>query len=276
MADAPDYWRVGYRHGPVVGWAVSRGRSPVRCPCCMCGCGSLAGVVFETVTTTIGGIFDTMVPGVPWVAAAELAPHPADQTQRRFIVMRKDNAIASSDVSGTPQQPTQADPAESALERYLAVIADADKSSPPAQHSAQGGPNVVSEVMTVGVVSAHGHDRGHDIGTALSGVLSRWRRLVGIGYHGQVPFERRFCWVCLCRLLRGAAHITTGDGIVFSHHNESPLCLVCRVWCQLSSRYPGHPRHHGVKDATDGSRDSLKHDTREGSAAAHAARADDR
>jgi len=63
MADAPDYWRVRYRHGPVVGWAVSRGRSPVRCPCCMCGCGSLAGVVFETVTTTIGGIFDTCVPG---------------------------------------------------------------------------------------------------------------------------------------------------------------------------------------------------------------------
>ena len=121
----------------------------------MCGCGSLAGVVFETVTTTIGGIFDTMVPGVLWVAAAELAPHPADHTQRRFIVMRKDNAIAGSDVSGTPQQPTQADPAESALERYLAVIADTDKSSPLAQHSAQGGPNVVSEVMTVGVVSAH-------------------------------------------------------------------------------------------------------------------------
>ena len=155
MAYAPDYGHVRYRHGSVVGWPVSRRCSPVICPRCMCGCGSLAGVVFETVTTTIGGIFDTMVPGVLWVAAAELAPHLADQTQRRFIVMRKDNAIAGSDVSGTQQQPTQADPAESALERYLAVIADADKSSPPAQHSAQGGPNVVSEVMTVGVVSAH-------------------------------------------------------------------------------------------------------------------------
>src|ERR1019366_6944888 len=155
MADAPDYWRVGYRHGPGGGWAVSRGRSPVRCPCCMCGCGSLAGVVFETVTTTIGGIFDTCVPEVLWVAAAELAPHPVDHRQRRFVVMRRDNAIASSDARGAPQQPTPADPAESALERYLAVIADADKSEPPAQHSAQVGPKVVSEVMTVGVVSAH-------------------------------------------------------------------------------------------------------------------------
>jgi len=121
----------------------------------MCGCGSLAGVVFETVTTTIGGIFDTCVPGVLWVAAAELAPHPVDHRQRRFVVMRRDNAIASSDARGAPQQPTPADPAESALERYLAVIADADKSEPPAQHSAQVGPKVVSEVMTVGVVSAH-------------------------------------------------------------------------------------------------------------------------
>jgi len=69
--------------------------------------------------------------------------------------MRRDNAIASSDARGAPQQPTPADPAESALERYLAVIADADKSEPPAQHSAQVGPKVVSEVMTVGVVSAH-------------------------------------------------------------------------------------------------------------------------
>ena len=69
--------------------------------------------------------------------------------------MRKDNATASSDASGTPHQPKQADPAESALERYLAVITGADKSGPTAQHAAQVGPKVVSDVMTVGVVSAH-------------------------------------------------------------------------------------------------------------------------
>jgi CBS domain-containing protein len=78
-----------------------------------------------------------------------------DHRQRRFIVMRKDNATASSDASGTLHQPRQADPAESALERYLAVIAGADKSGPTAQHAAQVGPKVVSDVMTVGVVSAH-------------------------------------------------------------------------------------------------------------------------
>src|SRR5450759_2442499 len=135
MACAPDYWRVRHLHGPVVGWPVSRPCSPVWCPRCMCGCESPASIAFATVTTTIGGSFDTSVPGVRWVTAVELAPHPAGHRQRRLIVMRKDNAIASSDASGTPQQQTQAEPAESALERYLAVISDADEPEPPAQHS---------------------------------------------------------------------------------------------------------------------------------------------
>ena len=155
MAYAPDYWRVRHLHGTVVGWPVSRRCSPVRCPRCMCGCESPASIAFATVATTIGGSFDTSVPGVRWVTAVELAPHPAGHRQRRLIVMRKDNAIASGDASGTPQQQTQAEPAESPLERYLAVISDADEPEPPAQHSARVGPKVVSEVMTSGVVAAH-------------------------------------------------------------------------------------------------------------------------
>jgi len=70
-------------------------------------------------------------------------------------VIRRDNATASIDANGARQQPTQADAAESALERYLAAIADADTPEPPAQHCAQAGLKVVSQVMTVGVVSAH-------------------------------------------------------------------------------------------------------------------------
>jgi CBS domain-containing protein len=69
--------------------------------------------------------------------------------------MRKDSAIGEGDPSATSQQPSPAEPEDSALERYLAVIADADEPEPPAQHSASVGPKVVSEVMTAGVVAAH-------------------------------------------------------------------------------------------------------------------------
>lgn len=51
--------------------------------------------------------------------------------------------------------PAPAGPAESPLDRYLAVIADADDSEPTARPSARAGPKVVSEVMTRGVVAAH-------------------------------------------------------------------------------------------------------------------------
>jgi CBS domain-containing protein len=101
--------------------------------------------------------------------------------------MRKDNAIARSDPSGTTQQSSPAEPAESALERYLAVIADADKSEAPAQHSARVGPKVVSEVMTSGVVAAHEHAAFKVIVASLVGhrisavpVIDDDRKVIGV------------------------------------------------------------------------------------------------
>src|ERR1035437_7203564 len=111
----------------------------------------------------------------------------AGRSRRRFKVMRKDNAIARSDPSGTTQQSSPAEPAESALERYLAVIADADESEAPAQHSARVGPKVVSEVMTSGVVAAHEHAAfkvivaslvGHRVSAAA--VLDDDRKVIGV------------------------------------------------------------------------------------------------
>jgi CBS domain-containing protein len=101
--------------------------------------------------------------------------------------MRKDNAIARSDPSGTTQQSSPAEPAESALERYLAVIADADESEAPAQHSARVGPKVVSEVMTSGVVAAHEHAAFKVIVASLVGhrisavpVIDDDRKVIGV------------------------------------------------------------------------------------------------
>jgi CBS domain-containing protein len=69
--------------------------------------------------------------------------------------MRDESAIDAGDPSTTSQRPSTAQPEDSALERYLAVIADADEPELPAAHSARVGPKVVSEVMTSGVVAAH-------------------------------------------------------------------------------------------------------------------------
>jgi CBS domain-containing protein len=78
-------------------------------------------------------------------------------------VTSEGKTIDDSDVSGSTQQPTSAEPEgptsaepeDSALGRYLAVLADADESEPPLEHAASTGPKVVAEVMTTGVVAAH-------------------------------------------------------------------------------------------------------------------------
>jgi CBS-domain-containing membrane protein len=72
--------------------------------------------------------------------------------------VREDSGIAL-DPGDTTAQQAAAGSAESPLERYLAVIADADAdadgSESPAQRSGRAGPKVVSEVMTHGAVAAH-------------------------------------------------------------------------------------------------------------------------